>query len=210
MDLDRLMRPALSLVTPILLAALLSGCASYDLVQLPQRKADLYPLAEENRGVWLAIDAITQPRRSRKFFGANLASQGIYPVEIVVTNRGTERVSVGPADVFVVRGNEVIDPIPLDSVSDVVKDRLGIVTGGTGKRIDRFLAELSFRETVLAPGQSYHGVMFFDTGKEKSVRMSRFFRVAQLYPEPSFYLTAAVTDLGQKQRIGFGPFGVFR
>ncbi len=206
-----LRRPFLPLCPAlVLLAALAAGCASYDLVQLPQRKADLYPLAEENRGVWLAVDAITQPRRSRKFFGANLARHGIYPVEIVVTNRGPVRVSVGPADVFVVRGKDVIDPIPLDSVGRVVKDRLGVVTGGTSKRIDQFLSELSFRETVLAPGQSYHGVMFFDTGEEPSLGFTRFFQVAQLYPEPSFYLTAAVTDLGQHQRIGFGPFGVFR
>ena len=79
-----------------------------------------------------------------------------------------------------------------------------------GDEIDRFLSDLSFRETVLASGQSYHGVMFFDTGEEKRPLISRFFRVAQLYPEPSFYLTAAVTELNQKQRIGFGPFGVFR
>lgn len=192
-------------------AALLgAGCASYDLVQLPQRKADLYPLAEENRDIWIAIDAITQPKRSRKFFGANLAEHGIHPLEIVVTNRGRERVSIGPADVFMVRGREVIDPIPLDAVADIVKDRLGIVTGGTEERIERFLSDLTFRETVLAPGQSYHGVMFFDTEEDRPSRISRFFRVAQLYPEPSFYITAAVTDLDREQRIGFGPFAVYR
>jgi hypothetical protein len=192
------------------LALLEGGCASYDLVKLPQRKADLYPLAEENRDIWVAVDAITQPRRARRFFGADLADHGIHPVEIVVTNNGRERIRVGPDDVFMVRGGSVIDPIPLDLVAEVVKDRLKIVTDGTSKRIERFLDDLSFRETVLAPGQSYHGVMFFDTAEEESGRPGRFFRISYAYPEPSFYITAAVTGLERKQRFGFGPFGVHR
>lgn len=191
------------------LALLAGGCASYDLVQLPHRNADLYPLAEKNRDVWVAVDAITQPRRARRFFGADLAEHGIHPVEIVVTNFGRERIRVGPQDVFMVRAGEVIDPIPLTSVASLVTDRMGVVTGGTAERIAGFLEDLSFRETVLAPGQSYHGVMFFDTAEATPRAASRLFRVTRLYPEPSFYLTAAVTALEHERRIGFGPFGIF-
>jgi len=197
--------------TAALIAALVvsgAGCASYDLVHLPQRKADLYPHADQNRDVWVAVDAITQARRAQRFFGANLPEQGIHPIEIVVTNHGRERVRVGPADVFLVRGGAVIDPIPLGEVTEVVTDRLGIVTAGTRERIGRFLEDLSFREIVIGPGQSYHGVMFFDVAALEPGPVSRFFRVARLYPEPSYYLTAAVTDLDRGRRIGFGPFGL--
>jgi len=199
-----------SLVLLALIPALSAGCASFDLVQLPSRKADLYPRAEQNRDIWIAVDAITQAKRSRRFFGADLADHGIHPIEIVVTNFGRKRIRIGPSDVFLVRGGAVIDPIPLDEVEAVVTDRLGIVTGGTSERIGRFLLDLSFRDSVVGPGQSYHGVMFFDTSEDDPGAISRFFRVTRLYPEPSFYLTAAVTDLDRKRRVGFGPFGIFQ
>ncbi|MDJ0847286.1 MAG: hypothetical protein QNK04_02790 [Myxococcota bacterium] len=193
----------------LLLCLLLCACASYDVVELPPRQADLYPFAEEERGIWMAIDDISKPKRARKYFGADLADHGIHPVELIVSNRSEEGISVGPADVLMLRGREVIDPLPIQSIASLVKDRGGIVTGATAEQLDLFLNRLAFRETVLEPGQSYHGIIFFDVAEDTGP-VSRFFKVLSLYPGPSFYVKAAVTDLESKKRIPFGPFSVFR
>ncbi len=193
----------------LLLCLLVCGCASYDVVELPPREADLYPFAKEERGIWMAIDDISKPKRARKYFGADLANHGIHPVELIVSNRGEDGISVGPADVLMLKGREIIDPLPIERIASLVKERGGIVTDATAEQLDLFLSRLAFRETVLEPGQSYHGIIFFDVAEDTGP-VSRFFRVVSLYPGPSFYVKAAVTELESKQRIPFGPFSVYR
>ncbi len=194
---------------PLLLVLLLPGCASYEVVRLPERQADLYPLAEEQRGIWMAIDDISEPRRARRFFGSDLRERGILPVEVIVSNRGSERISVGPADVLMLRGMDVVDPLPLENVARVVKDRGGIVTSSTSEQLDALLEDVAFRQRLLAPGESHHGVLFFDVVEERSP-VTRFFRLLSLYPQAGWQIRAAVTDVDSRRRIPFGPFAVYR
>ncbi len=199
---------ALSAGLALLAALLLAGCASYELMELPARSADLYPLADRRGGLALAVDDLSEERRSRRFFGADLREHGVLPLEVVVSNHGVGRVVIGPADVMLLRGNQVVDPLPLESVEAIVKDRVLPVAPGTARELEQLLQQLAFRDTVLAPGQSYQGVVFFDAVEEKP-RGSRFFKLLRAYPRAVLQLHVAVTELDTKHRTRFGPFPVY-
>ena len=203
------MRLRFRLLMLLILLAPAVGCTSFDVVQPPSRNADLYPHAEHKQDVWMAVDDIVNPKRVERFFGADLTELGITPVQLIVSNQGDERVTVGPADVLMLRGNDVIDPLPIQQVSALIQDRGGVVTDDTEEALDAFLGDLLLRETVLAPGQNYQGVLFFDTSEHETKSAKRF-RVFGMYAEPVARLRVAITQLDSDRRIKFGPFGIYR
>ncbi len=199
-------------ISPVVLTLCLAlltaaGCTSFEVVRPPAREADLYPNADVERDIVIAIDEINEPRRVRSYFGVNLLEQGILPVQVVVSNRSRRRMSLKPSDVLVLRGRQVVDPLPIQRVTAIPKRRGLWVTGDTGEEIDRFYEQMAFREVILAPGESYRGMLFFEAERERP-RASRFFRVVSLHLEPSLSLRIVGTDLENDERIGFGPYGI--
>lgn len=186
---------------------LLAGCASFRFVELPQREADVYPHAETRSGVSVAVDEIQEPERSRRYFGADLPSRGILPVVVVVSNHSDHRVVVRPADLLLLQGRDVIDPIPVELVKEIPKDRFLIVTDEAEERIDELYESLTLRETILAPGEHYQGVLFFE-GVEPPNRFSRYFRLLRPFAQPTMKLHLRLTDLETADRVRFGPFGL--
>jgi hypothetical protein len=193
------------LAAPLLL--LVTSCASFDLVVPPAREADLYPFAEARERLVVAVDEVAEPERVVRYFGANLLHRGVLPVQVIVSNRGEHRVAIRPADVLLLRGRKVVDPLPLEEVVAIPKRRGLWITRGTAERVDAFYQALAFRETVLAPGETYQGVLFFQVLPRQRAE-SRFFRAVSLYLEPRLRLRLMATDLDTSQRIGFGPFGI--
>jgi len=177
-------------------------------VQLPLREADLYPAAETKAGLAVAIDEMSDPQRVWTYFGTDLLGKGILPVQVIVSNHGEHRVKIRPSDVLLLRGRDVIDPLPIEKVTDIPKGKGLWVSDETTEQIDKFFAELGLKETIVRPGETARGVLFFKTLKKPSWT-SRFFRVARLFPEPSFQLHLVVTDLEEKKRVGFGPFSLY-
>lgn len=191
----------------LLAALLLTACASFRIVELPQREADVYPHAETRAGVSVAVDEIQEPERSRRYFGADLPGRGILPVLVVVSNHGEHRVAVRPADLLLLQGRDVLDPLPVEIVKEIPKDRFGIVTDETEERIDELYEHLTLRETILAPGEHYQGVLFFE-GVEPPNRFSRYFRLLRPFAHPTMKLHVRLTDLESDDRVRFGPFGL--
>src|SRR5882757_9947027 len=89
--------------------ALLSCASPYQVVKLPEREADLYPLSQTRAQITIAIDEIANTERGWRYFGADLTSEGILPVVVVVTNYGMDRVVVRPSDILAHRGVEIVD-----------------------------------------------------------------------------------------------------
>jgi hypothetical protein len=187
--------------------ALLSGaCTSFDLVRPPTREASLYPTAQTRQGVAIAVDVISNPERVKRYFGVDLLEAGILPIQLVASNRGERRVALRPSDVLLLRGTEVVDPVPLERVTAIPKAQ-GFVTAETSRQIDAFFGSIALRDAVLAPGQVDQGVLFFQTPpREKGG--SRYFRIASLFPRTTLWLRLEATDLDSGERIAFGPFGI--
>lgn len=195
-------------VLPVLLAVALLGCAgSYQVVQIPQRDADLYPLSQTKAGVTIAIDEVRSAARAERYFGANLIKGGILPVSVVVSNHSAHRVVVKPSDILLHRNKEVIDPLPLEMVVAMAKSEHGFLGAKTEQPIDRFFADLAFKETILLPNDTYHGVMFFaDPTPER--RSDRFFTILRVFREGGPKIRVAVTNLDSNERVHFGPFSL--
>lgn len=189
------------------LAVVALACTSYEVIRPPLRNADLYPLSQTRQEIAVAIDQIRDPGRVKRYFGVDLTQAGILPVQVIVSNQGDGRVRVTPADVLLLSGNQVVDPVPLARVVDLVgRDGL-VTTDGAEQRIAEYFAELALRDRVLAPGETHHGIVFFQTPQRRR-GSSRFFRVASLFPQPSLRLNVVATDLDAEERIHFGPFGL--
>jgi hypothetical protein len=131
----------LVLLTP-LLAALVS-CASFELVELPAREADVYPSADEFRGVAVAIEPIHSPRSVERYFGADLLRRGILPVRVIVSNHGEGRVRIRPSDVMLLEGERIVDPLPVEAVAAIPKSRGLWMTRATVARLDALYADLA-------------------------------------------------------------------
>jgi hypothetical protein len=181
------------------------GCSSYALEEPPVRAADLYPLSGAEDGVTVAVDQIAEVARVERYFGADLLAEGILPVQIVVSNRGQRHVAVRPEDVLLVRDSRIVDPLRILDVTTVLKRRGLGVTRETKREIDAFFESLAFKETVVAPGESYHGILFFDAPPRAGYGRSRF-RLLDLYLPRALELRLAVTDLETGDRLRFGPF----
>lgn len=198
-------------VAAILLVVLgLTACASYQafqVVQMPQRAADLYPSAQTRSGMTIAVDEINSPIRVRQYFGADLLKHGILPVNIVVANYGEHRATIKPSDILVLEGRSVVDPLPVEAVATAVKRYYRRLRPETEREIDQYLAKLVLRETQLVPGESHQGVLFFPITKPDD--SNRLFKTVRLFPESMFDLLVGVTDTETRARLRFGPFHLF-
>jgi hypothetical protein len=198
----------------VLLIALLTAlaCTSFELVELPAREADVYPSADEFRGVAVAVESMSDPRSVERYFGADLLRHGILPVRVIVSNHGSERVRIRPSDVLLTERERVVDPLPTEAVVRIPKARGLWVTSATKARLDALYDGIALKERVLAPDQSTQGVLFFDLGlglrpRDDSLR-TRYFRLTNLFREPPLQLEVVLTALDRGERVRFGPFGV--
>jgi hypothetical protein len=191
-----------------LLASL--SCTSFDLVELPAREADVYPTAHERGGVVVAVEEVLDARRSERYFGADLPGRGILPLLVIVSNYGEERVRVRPSDLLLLDQDRVVDPLPVERVVAIPQAKGLVVTDATEARLERLYRELALRERVLAPDESYRGVVFFDVGppRDSDPFRTRFFRMTSLFSEPPLRLNVVLTELESGERTRFGPFGV--
>jgi hypothetical protein len=185
-----------------------AACATYDLIALPLRDADLYPTARTVEDVSVAAQAFTDPFRVHGYFGANLLVYDIVPIEITVSNHADRPIRIEPAGVLVVRGEEVVDPLPVEIVAELPTQGRWFVSDATREQLREFYADLSLREVAVAPGSTYHGVMFFRI-PEPRTPMARALRVWQPFSMPTLHLYAAV-EVEQGERLRFGPFGLLQ
>lgn len=192
----------------VLCIAFLAGCAgSYQVVQMPQREADLYPLAQTQAGVTIAIDAIKDTARVERYFGANLIAGRILPVAVLVSNHGKNRVNVKASDILLHRGRDIIDPLPVEVVVAYAKSQRWFLRSKTEEEIEKFFENLSFSETALPPDETYQAVMFFPIPEPRNDR-DTFFTVLNLFREGGPKIRMGVTDLDTRERLHFGPFSI--
>ena len=188
------------------LIGVLTGCASsYQVVQLPEREADLYPLSQTQERVTVAIDEITSPERAARYFGADLIRAGILPLAVVVSNYSEHRVTVKPSDVLVHQGTEVIDPLPIESVIAVAKEQRWLLRTRTEEQIEDYFEDLAFVETVVLPNGSYQGVMFFPVPRRPE-SSDTLFTILNLFREGRPKVRVGLTNLQTRQRLHFGPY----
>lgn len=182
---------------------LLSGCASYQVVRIPMRDAELYPLSQTLNGVSVGIDAVENHQRAIRYFGVDLIRQGILPVVITVSNHGDSRVEVNPADIMLRRGNRVIDPLPLERISDDITSwRMSEDTATNAKH---YLQNLGFQDQVLMVGDTYQGVLFFPVASNHESEDNGF-SVIDVFSGYVMKMSIVVSDLDGNNRNQFGPF----
>lgn len=149
----------------------------------PLRDADLYPVSQTVAGLSIAVDEIADPERSRRYFGSDLAREGILPVNIIISNHGEDRFRVGPSDVLLTDGNQVIDAMPGEKI---VKNGAGIL----------------LQDSVVQPGGNYQGVMFFPMKKKED---GLYGKVEKLFSD-KVQLRMLVKDQDTGERLQFGPY----
>ncbi len=192
----------------LLFAAGLAGCSStYQVVQVPERAADLYPLSETRQGVSVAVDEITSPDRAASYFGADLVRVGIVPLVVVISNNGAHRIDVKPADILLTRGTQIIDPIRLETVVAMAKKEHGPISPATQKSLAQYFEGVAFSEMVLLPGATYQGVMFFPIPRQ-TVAPDSMFSAMALFHESGMWIQVGARDLDTGSRVRFGPFSV--
>ncbi len=185
----------------------LTACATrFEVVQLPLRAADLYPLSQTQGAITVAVDEISNPERAKKYFGVDLIERGILPINITVSNHGEDRYTVKPADILLRRHTEVIDPLPIEQIAALAKDSAWI-SAETGEQIDDYFNQLAFTDTVLSPQDSYQGVLFFPALREPP-EQDTLFRAIVLFNQSDLKLDVVTTNLDTHQRVAFGPFSL--
>lgn len=193
---------------PVLLALFLVSCAgSYQVVQVPQYAADLYPLSQTKAGVTIAIDEIKDPTRAARYFGADLINVGILPASVVVSNHGKNRAVVKPSDILLYQEKEIIDAIPIEVVAATAKRQRRSLREETEKKVDSFFESIAFKETVLLPNDTYQGVIFFAIPRSSEMR-GRYFTVLRAFREEGPRILVGVTDLDTGERLRFGPLSL--
>ena len=183
---------------PCLAILALAACSGSQVVQIPEYEADVHPLSQTKSGITIAIDEIKKPARVERLYGTDLTREGILPVNVVVSNFSRQRVSVKPADVLLSRGKEVIDPLSLEYVVATAKRQQAPL---------RSFDTAMFRETVLSPGETYRGVMFFAVPARKR-GIASFFNTLLADPEWAARMRVGVTNLESGERMVFGPFSL--
>jgi hypothetical protein len=184
------------------------GCASpYQVVKLPEREADLYPLSQTRAQITIAIDEIANTERGRKYFGADLVGVGIVPVLVVVSNYGTHRVIVRPADILAHRGAEIVDPVPIETVIAIATTQRGYLHSKTQAQVENYFRELAFREAVVTHAETYQGVIFIPARRHTS-SSDTLFTMLNLFSESWLKVDVAVRDLEADNRLRFGPFSL--
>ena len=192
----------------ILSGIVLGSCASpYQVVRMPQREADLYPLSQTKNGITIAIDEIKGVARAERYIGADLIKEGILPLAVVVSNYGEHPVMVKPSDILLHRGKEIIDPLPIEIVLATAKSQHWFLRSKTEEQIDSFFEDLMFKETALPPNETYQGVLFFSIPKPQK-RDDTLFMMSNLFREGGPKIRIGVTDLETRDRVHFGPFSL--
>jgi hypothetical protein len=188
------------------LALGLAGCAdsSYQVVQIPQRAADLYPGSQTESGVTVAIDEIRSPDRVEKYFGTNLMRQGVLPLAIIISNNSEHRIVVTAADVLLHQGTLVIDPVPLPMVVAMAEAPYRL-RSKTQAQVDQYFQGLAFTDVTLPRGANYQGVIFFSVPRHQRPA-DDFFSILPLFSEYRMRVQIAVRDTENQTRLQFGPF----
>ena len=200
------MSPSTTLL--ISLGVLCAGCAAepFQIVELPVRNADLFPLHQEVGQYAVAVDEIVDPERAQMFFGVDLIERGILPVSITVSNNGTKRLLLKPSDIMLRRGSTVIDPLPVEFVSELAQSSRRL-NKETRQLVAAYFRHIVFAETLLARGDTYQGVLFFRGVSGEGDRIERtMFRAISLYQQGALRMDVAVTVFDGGERIRFGPF----
>ena len=191
----------------------LTACSPspYEVVEIPVREADLYPLSQTKEGITVAVDEITNSVRSTQYFGIDMFKYGIVPINVVISNHTDRRQLVSPADILLLRGRQtVVDPLPIESVTNLVSQDYSRLDYETTDQINDYLDELTMQEIVLMPDQVYQGVLFYLTDRpEKEKKSSRHFNVKSLYRTGALNIKVSIADLETRERKRFGPFPVY-
>lgn len=164
------------------IGSLLAGCASYSARELPAPSS--WGSAAERVGVTVRVDAYSDYDRQSLYFGEDLASGGALPLHILIENKGEVPRLVDPWKVRlrVADGNAVHPSFsdlvaallykPLGREADYAGAAFGVI-GAIGalaamqSRQDAQTARAedyarkTLKQTVLKPGESSHGVVFF-------------------------------------------------
>jgi hypothetical protein len=200
--------PAIPLFLSALLALSLLGCSRpYRVVEVPQYGADLYPLSQTKSGITVAVDDIRGAERAERFFGSDLLREGIFPVNVVVSNYSKQRVTVKPSDILLYRGKEIIDPLPIEMVVATAKRQHRFLASSTEGEVNKFFESSTFKEAVLLPSESYRGVVFFAPPTAKGL-VDRWFKKYSVYNEGGPRVRMGVTNIDSGDRMLFGPFSV--
>ncbi|HXY62440.1 MAG TPA: hypothetical protein VEJ22_05865 [Nitrospirota bacterium] len=180
----------------------LTACTTeYRVVQIPLRSADLYPRSRSRAQVTVAADGITDRERVATYFGVDLFKRKILPVNIIVSNHGSGRYIVKPSDVMLMKGNEVLDPMPVESLVEVAVDLHARISDKTAKQVNTYFANLALQETVLVPQDSCQGVMFFKIKEDEEEDHS--FVIRRLFREGSMKIYIGVTNAETGERTIF-------
>lgn len=194
----------LLIISFLLVTAACSG--KYKVVEIPFRGADLYPLSQTRDGITVAVDGIINPETVKKYFGFNLLKDGVMPINVIITNQSVNRCTINPSDVLLMKDKEVIDPIPIELITEIAEKRFGWVGEKERRRIEEFFSNIVLRETVVLPNESYRGVLFFKALESKKKEDS-FFSILKVFGS-SYKIRIAITDLEKGERIHFGPFSL--
>jgi hypothetical protein len=195
---------------PMLIAVgLVVGCASsYRVVEVPQREADLYPLSQTRGGLSVAIDEITSSDRAARYFGVNLIEVGVVPLVVIISNNGTHRIDLKPSDVLLRQGTQIIDPLPVETVVTIAKNRHRPLRSSTQKLVAGYFDGVAFKEMVLAPGETYQGVLFFPIAQSQKKNPDSLFSAMSLFHESGLQAVVGARDLETGSRMHFGPFSL--
>jgi hypothetical protein len=173
---------------------------------MPLRDADLYPLSQSYAGVSVAVDEISNPDRAARYFGADLIGSGILPVNVIVSNFSEDRWTIKPADILLRKGDEVIDPLPIGMVTDLIKRGSGY-NAETKEQIEKYIGNLMLRETAVYPRDTHQGIQFFPVLNQRE--RGEFFSSIPLFLEGwKLHVVAANLDTGERK--AFGPFSIYQ
>jgi hypothetical protein len=201
--------PAVPAFRSAVLALVLAGCTrSYQVVEVPQYGADLYPVSQTRSGVTVAINEIRSPERVQRYFGADLLKERIFPVNVVVSNYSKQRVALKPSDILLYNFKDVMDPVPLEMVVASAKRQHGGVASAAEEPVDKFFHASAFRDTVLSPNESYSGIVYFALPAPQKRSVEDWFRSVSTYGSGLPKIRVGVTGVEGGERMLFGPFGV--
>jgi hypothetical protein len=186
----------------------LTGCTTpFEVVRLPKRDAEVYPASQSLERVAVAVDAIARKHRAANYFGAPLPEAGVLPVNITISNHGDQPVQVHPADLLLNYAGQVVDPLPLAKVAQRIRRLHGGVEEQTAREIDRYLEQVSFGDRIVGTGETYQGVVFFDTRRQEAETF-RHVRVFRVFDSAGYRLHLRVTQMDSRDRLAFGPFSL--
>ena len=106
-DKTRLSYSARCVLGWLLVAVLLSeGCSTKKLPEHPTQPLSSYPYSEVKDGLAVAIQPLTNPQESEKYFGTDLLSSGIFAVFVSAENRGSPSTFILLKERFVLRAGQ--------------------------------------------------------------------------------------------------------